>query len=342
MWWNKWKIMKKKNTLVFILVSLLLVLGVNISGNYRDYRNGMDWRYSVFFVLAITAMGWLLGIPVGRFLRKQFVSLEHPVRKLLFAMLVLSVQGAMMMLVAMKAMVIIFHFHEPTTGEYVENTSYCILFTLIIGLMSTGAQFIASLKKSKEDNERMREEMIRSQYEALKSQVNPHFLFNSLNTLTVMIPQQPEMAVKFVEQMSKVFRYSLQNSAENTIDVATELKVVQSFLFLNEQRFEGKLHVITAVDEAILSRQLITQSLLMLAENAIKHNEISTDRPLTIKIYNTGTCLVIENTLQRRTQIEPSTGIGLANIMQRYALVSAMPVIVEEVSNTFTVKLPLI
>ncbi len=334
--------MKRKNTLVFILVSILLVLGVNISGNYRNYAEGADWKQSVFFVLTLTLMGWLIGIPVGKLLRKLFADTKRPLGTLLFAMLILAVQGALMMIVALNAMVIVFHFHAPNTAEYVAATSYSVLFTLIIGLMATGQQFLQSLLKSKEDNERMKQEMIRSQYEALKSQVNPHFLFNSLNTLTVMISTQPELAVKFVEQMSKVFRYSLQNSAENIIDVGTELKVVQSFLFLNEQRFEGKLCIDIAVTDRVMQRQIITQSLLMLAENAIKHNEISTDKPLTVSISNDDDYLIMENTLQRRAQIEASTNIGLANIKQRYALVSEKPVVVEETNNMFTVKLPLI
>ena len=188
----------------------------------------------------------------------------------------------------------------------------------------------------------MKQEMIQSQYETLKSQVNPHFLFNSLNTLTVMIPQQPDVAVRFVEQMSKVFRYSLQHSGDNTIDVATELKVVQSYLFLNEQRYGSKLTVDVKVSDAVMQQKIITQSLLMLVENAIKHNELSHENPLAVRIYNEGAYLVVANTLQRKSLIEQSTNIGLDNIRKRYVLATDMPVVVDEANELFTVKIPLL
>lgn len=334
--------MNKKNTFILVLVSMVLIVSVNIAANYQSYTMGGGWHYSIAFVICITSLGWLLGMPLGRLMKKLFSGPLTPVSKILIAMLVLTIHGTVLMVGTMKAMVLLFHVAEHSTSAYITNTYYSVLFSLIIGLMIGGQQLLTNLKKSADDNERMKEAMLRSQYEALKNQVNPHFLFNSLNTLTVMIPTQPDLAVKFVEQMSKVFRYSLQNSAENTIDVATELKVVRSFLFLNEQRFEGKLHINIRVDDAVLERHIITQSLLMLAENAIKHNEISTSKPLTITISNDDKYLFMENTLQRRTQIEASTNIGLDNIKQRYTLVSGMPVLIEQTNDTFTVKLPLI
>ena len=334
--------MRRKDIPLIILISAVIILGVNIAGNYRYYAAGNDWRYSIFFVLAVGTLGWLFGIPLGMAVGKLFRGKQKPGVKLLLAMSLMVLHGTIIMLVAMKSMVFFLHFAEFSTQQYVDNISYAVLISLIIGLSASGQQFLISLKKSAEDQEKMKQEMIRSQYEALKSQVNPHFLFNSLNTLTVMIPRQPELAVKFVEQMSKVFRYSLQNSSENTIEVTTELKVVRSFLFLNEQRFEGKLIIEIDVDDSAMQRHIITQSLLMLAENAVKHNEISIAKPLTIKIYAEDKYLVMANTLQPKTQIEQSTKVGLENIGKRYELASDVPVVVEQTNDLFIVKLPLL
>ncbi len=335
--------MKQARILVILLVSYLLVLGVNLAGNYEYYAAGNDWRYSVYFVLTVTTLGWTSGMfLIAPFLERVFRRNWKPTIQLLISVLVLALLGVLIMVVTMKFMVWFFHFQEQSVSSYVSNSIYSVLFTLVFGLMAAGQQFLVHLKKGEEENAQLQKEMIRSQYEALKSQVNPHFLFNSLNTLTVMIPRQPDLAIKFVEQMSKVFRYSLQNSGENVIDVATELKVVQSYLFLNEQRFEGKLITEIRVDEAALERKIITQSLLMLTENAIKHNEISVMKPLTVRILNERDYLVIENSLQRKLLPEESTGMGLVNIKKRYELATPNPVIFEEAADLFIVKIPLL
>jgi two-component system LytT family sensor kinase len=142
--------------------------------------------------------------------------------------------------------------------------------------------------------------------------------------------------------MSKVFRYSLQHSDEPEILLETELKVVRSYLFLNEQRYEGKLKVNINIDAHALQQKIITQSLLMLLENAIKHNEISTAAPLSISIHNEAGKLVVTNTLQRKHIPETSTRVGLENIKKRYALASTQPVVTEEANNLFIVKIPLL
>jgi LytS/YehU family sensor histidine kinase len=118
--------------------------------------------------------------------------------------------------------------------------------------------------------------------------------------------------------------------------------VVQSYLFLNSQRYGAKLQTDIRLDDSVMPRKIITQSLLMLVENAIKHNELSTGKPLTISLSADGYYLIVQNTLQRKSIPEPSTSTGLDNIKKRYALATDMPVIVEEANNLFTVKIPLL
>jgi LytS/YehU family sensor histidine kinase len=227
-------------------------------------------------------------------------------------------------------------------SDYIMNSTFCALFTLIFTLMAYGSEFIKQWKISIHENERMQHEMQQSQYELLKSQVNPHFLFNSLNTLITIIPEKPEVAVSFVKQLSKVFRYALIHVADNTVSVVTELKIVDAYLFLNKERYGEKLIIDIQLDEQALKLSLITQSLLMLVENAIKHNELSEKHPLTINIYNEGDILIIKNTLQLKKLLDPSTGIGLNNIISRYKHVTNIPVTIEKERNWFIVKLPLL
>lgn len=332
-----------KYTLLCVGVSIALVLLVNIAGNYQYYASGNDWKFSVFFTLCVTFLSWLASWPTRQLINRVFRFNINPTVQLLLTMLLFAVQGTVVMVATIKAAVIIAHIEEPSLYSYINNTVYCILFTLIIGLLVTSQQFLISLKQVSAEKQKAEKELMRSQYEALKNQVNPHSLFNSLNTLIVLIPENADLAVQFVEEMARLLRYSLQNDDNKCVSVATELKVAESLLFLNRQRFADKLIVNISIEPSVLHRQIVTHSLLMVVENAIKHNEISTSHPLTIAIHNEADdYLVIENTLQRRPQLTDSTNIGLANIRQRYELSGGKPIVVEETSNSFTVKLPLL
>ncbi len=332
-----------KYTLLCVGVSLFLVLMVNIAGNYEYYAAGNDWKFSVFFAMGVSLLSWLASWPTRKLINGVFRFNINPTAQLLLTMLLFAIQATVVMVFAMKAAVIIAHMAEPSLYSYINNIVYCILFTLIIGLLVTSQQFLINLKQVSADKQKAEKELMRSQYEVLKNQVNPHSLFNSLNTLTILIPENADLAVKFVEEMARLLRYSLQNDENKCVSLAAELKVAESLLFLNRQRFADKLIVNIDIDDSVLQRQVVTHSLLMVVENAIKHNEISTTRPLTITIHNQADdYLVVENTLQRRPQLPDSTNIGLANIRQRYDLAGGKPILVEESSNAFTVKLPLL
>ena len=330
-----------KKFLSILLIAYVIVLAINIAGNYSYYAAGNDWKFSVLFSLIMTTIGSAGGYSF-KFLFKRLNWLERPMLNLVISILSFAVYGVVLMLLAMKGMVWIFHNPEPPLSDYISSTVSSVLISIVIGLIVSGSIFLKHLKISTEDNQRLKQEMIQSQYETLKNQVNPHFLFNSLNTLTVMILTQPDIAVQFVEQMAKVFRYSLQYGNENTIDIGTELKVVRSFLFLNEQRYNGKLLISINLDDVVLQRKIITQSLLMLVENAIKHNEISHDNPLKIDISSDGVYLVVSNTLQIKRLPEQSTKMGIENIRKRYALTTDIPLLISDTDNCFTVKIPIL
>jgi sensor histidine kinase YesM len=334
--------MKLRKLIPIIIASYIFVIAINLIGNYQYYAAGNDWRHSIFFILGLTSFCWAAFSLLGYLVFSRLKWHDKPTLRILTASFLYGIFGAIVTTVAMKAMVLFLHFQEYSTSDYISTCIFSALFSMVIGLMVTAQQTLIHLKKSIEDNEHLKQEMIQSKYETLKNQVNPHFLFNSLNTLTVMIHQQPDTAVQFVEQMSKVFRYSLQHSNENTIDLGTELKVVQSYLFLNQQRYDGKLIYHIRIDDEQMQKKVITQSLLMLVENAVKHNELSYENPLNIDIYTEGRYLLVENPLQPKSLIERSTKVGLENIKKRYHLVSEYPVIVENNNKLFTVKIPLL
>ena len=189
---------------------------------------------------------------------------------------------------------------------------------------------------------KMEKDQIMAQFEILKSKINPHFLFNSMNILSSLIPKSPKLAVKFTSQFSKVFRKLLENNEEVIIPLEQELDFIKSFLFLQKMRFDKSLEIQVKIEKKKLNRALPPFGLQLLIENAIKHNIISEEQPLKITINNEGDYLQVQNNLQLRMVHEQSTGIGLKNLKARYKLLTDLPVIIEKTEAYYTAKIPLI
>jgi len=189
---------------------------------------------------------------------------------------------------------------------------------------------------------KMEKDQIMAQFEILKSQINPHFLFNSMNILSSLIPKSPKLAVKFTSQFSKVFRKLLENNEEVVIPLDQELDFIKSFLFLQKMRFDKSLEIEVRIEKKKLNRALPPFGLQLLIENAIKHNIISEEQPLKITISNEGDYLQVQNNLQLRLVHEESTRIGLKNLKARYQLLTDLPVVIEKTDTHYTAKIPLI
>ena len=220
-------------------------------------------------------------------------------------------------------------------------SSFIITF-LILGIYET-IGFYALLKKSELEKEQLERENIQSQLEGLKNQVKPHFLFNSLNTLSYIIPEDSDTAVKFVQKLSKVYRYILEMRDSKVIELKEELDFLKSYTFLLKERFGENLNININVPGESLSDKILPLSLQLLFENAIKHNIISSKKPLTIEVFvEKGKKLVVQNNLQKKKQSYNGTQMGLENIKNRYRLFSDLEVDVFETEEHFTVLLQLI
>jgi LytS/YehU family sensor histidine kinase len=191
------------------------------------------------------------------------------------------------------------------------------------------------------DAEKAKRESIKAQYDSLKNQVNPHFLFNSLNALTNLVYQDQDKAAKFIKQLSEVYRYVLESRDKEVVTINEELKSLESYIFLQQIRFGDKLNV--QIDIPQRDGRVAPLALQMLFENAIKHNVISEEYPLTIHIYRKEDNLIVENTLKRKHILpEDSSGLGLENIKKRYEFLSDKKVAVEETNLKFKVTLPIL
>lgn len=227
--------------------------------------------------------------------------------------------------------------------NWVNHVFGAVLVSIIVlgvfELNYTG-QLNARLVAEKQELERLQ---LQSRYESLKSQVDPHFLFNSLNTLSALIRTDPKRAEQFVEELSRVYRYLLRGREHDLSSLEDELEFIRSYEHLLKSRF-GKGFVLNiAVDEHLLGRRLPAQALQLLVENTVKHNVISEAQPLTVTIRTVGNDrLEVHNNLQRRNSRMHSNKVGLVNITERFRLLGAPSVQVEETATDFHVTLPLL
>jgi two-component system, LytTR family, sensor kinase len=230
-----------------------------------------------------------------------------------------------------------------TAGDIaIESNAATILSTVLVIAIYESIYFINELRQSIEEKELLKRESLHAQLYALKTQVNPHFLFNNLNTLSAVIPDNPGAAIDFVQQLSKVYRHILEVSDEQSILLKEELEVLKAYVFLLKTRFGENLNISISVADELLQQRIVPLSLQILMENAIKHNIVSSAKPLHIDVYAGGEHLVVCNTLQKKNQLVESTGIGLDNIRNRYRLLGDRKVEVEDGPESFTVRIPLI
>lgn len=207
--------------------------------------------------------------------------------------------------------------------------------------------FIAShlLKRWQENAVRtaqLEKEKVQVQLDSLKNQISPHFLFNSLSSLDSLIDDNPVLARQFLQQLSKVFRYVLQNKEKALVPVETELTFIKNYVSLLQTRFDGAFAVRYHLSEEALEQQIVPVTLQILIENAIKHNTISEARPLIVTISDNDGYLNVSNPIQRKRQVETSNRQGLENLKLLYSYLGPRAVEVEETDAVFRVRIPLL
>jgi ligand-binding sensor domain-containing protein/uncharacterized membrane-anchored protein YhcB (DUF1043 family) len=230
-----------------------------------------------------------------------------------------------------------FVISKPFYGSYWFYLLIACVIALVVWLIMRIR--ISQLK----EKERIENDKIKYQFETLRSQINPHFLFNSFNTLSDIIERRPDDAVEYVEHLSDFFRHILQYKEKDLISLKAELGILEDYLFIQKKRFGDSLNI--KIEGQILdSNYLIApMTLQILAENAIKHNVVSKAKPLTIEIsVILDDYVMVTNILQPKNSVEPSTQIGLSNIVSRYEILQGRKVLVEKNESHFIVKIPLI
>lgn len=190
--------------------------------------------------------------------------------------------------------------------------------------------------------EQMKNDNLGAQYELLKQQVNPHFLFNSLNTLKAMVEAGDEDAVAFILKLSNFYRYTLESRKSDLITVKEEMDIVRAFLFLQNARFEGGFTFEDELDDTVLQTLIPPFTLQLLIENCLKHNIVSLEKPLHIRLYTEDGAIILENPVQLKSGDHHSLGVGLENVNLRYRHLLDKHIEISDDTHTFKIKLPLI
>jgi two-component system LytT family sensor kinase len=213
-----------------------------------------------------------------------------------------------------------------------------VMFYMFVHLLyqsSQNQQVGIELERTKADN-------LGAQYELLKQQVNPHFLFNSLNTLKYMVESGDAHTVNFILKLSDFYRFTLESRKLDLIRLSEEVEILNAYLFLLKARFEDGIDLSIDIDQDHYQSLIPPFTLQLLVENCIKHNVVSLDRPLQIRLYSEKDFLIVENRLQLKRTPEASTGMGLENINQRYSHLLNKKIEIQAGEKLFTIKLPII
>ncbi|WP_299366065.1 sensor histidine kinase [Winogradskyella sp.] len=188
----------------------------------------------------------------------------------------------------------------------------------------------------------LKKEMMTSKYSSLKSQISPHFLFNSLNTLTSLMYEDRDLASDFVTRLASCYRYILDNREEDLASLDKELQFLDSFIFMMKVRHDGAIYINTNINIKTNTVLIPTLALQMLVENALKHNYYSKEQPISIDINVKDGRLIVKNNIRKRVDSETSTKLGLANIKKRLAFYTNKDVIIDDDNGMFKVSIPLL
>ena len=225
--------------------------------------------------------------------------------------------------------------------HFVQRDLINFLISWLIGI-SIGSLvfFYSEWNDSLKREQKLKEEKLIFQYETLKNQVNPHFLFNSLNTLSSLVSKDAELSQKFISGFSSIYRYILENSNVELINLSKEIAFIEDYFFLQKIRDNGKIDLYLDLKD-VDKYEILPISLQLLVENALKHNAATKESPLKIKIYLKDDYVIVENNLQPKMRPGPSSKIGLKNLKERVKLMMNKEISVVSSDGLFIVKMPL-
>lgn len=329
------------NAVISLIISLILVPEFELTLGWVKTFFVEYFLYS-FLIATILSGGisWLI-----EFSGKQYSWLDAPFKRLVLDLaLVIAYSFVASFILSTIFALFVWQYATIETINWMsvaESTRLPIMIALGFTFFFTSRAFLVEWKQAAIETEKMKTERLAGQYQSLKDQLNPHFLFNSLNVLSNLIYEDVDKANGFIEKLAEIYRYVLDAQDEKLVYLTDELKFAKSYLDLQKLRFGDKLQFEIELEET--ADWLIPPlSLQLLLENAVKHNVATAKRPLSIQIIQSGNRLVVKNNLQKRDLPGDMSGIGLNNITERYRFFTEKEVEIREELGYFSVSIPLL
>lgn len=333
-------------------LTIPLIGGLIVAFMY-DFNNIVDGDYLVFAQSCMVSFAFWTLLANGNniiiyLIDQRWTWLEHPIKRA-----VIGISG-ILIYTPLASLLVLYCFIEFVLqvdfNLVLESRSILAMLatpigiTVVVSLWGHGRGFFLEWRQAAIDVERLKNENLKSKFETLKTQVNPHFLFNSLNALTSLVYADQGKAVDFIQKLSQVYRYVLDHQNDEVVPLQTEVDFMKSFVYLNTIRFGDNFEVnYKNMDDFNPNDTIPPVTLQMLIENCIKHNEISKNNQLRISIERiNGTVTVTNNINPIATSKQDSSGLGLSNIVSRYEMLSDQKVEIHSNSESFKVAIPIL
>lgn len=309
------------------------------------------WNTSLRHISLNVLYGVLIGLTIAlgsslitKAIFKTDKVYENPTRY--FVMAMLMVTGYIVVSITLVNYVWFYITQGVTISQFFNHTYviYALGSELIIGLLiylvALSRYFARDLQRYYKRVAEVESQLSKYRYDTLKNQLNPHFLFNALNTLSGLIYMDADKADEFTHRLSKLYRYVLDVQKVEVVPIETEIDLVRDFLYLNNIRFNDQIQTEINIEDK--NGYVVPMAVQLLLENAIKHNKISASEPLKIDITTKGDKLIVRNNIQLKQEKEPSHELGLNNLQERYAALSDEAIEIDQTDEFFTVRVPIL
>ncbi len=339
--------MKKNKKIIILIASVVFCAVLAILSKWYTTRN--PFQASTILTGTLIWLMALAGLSIGRiFFQKIF---NRPVKQLkkiilpafIFFLLIIF----LICLLIISLGVYVFYLINGWDTSNFLNHLFQVEFPWAIKSYSI-AIFFASIfffyniwRQAINNEQQLREENLKYKYRTLKTQVNPHFLFNSLNTLSELVYEDPKRADSYIQKLAGIYRYILDHEETDMVPLNEEITFIKQYFDLQEERAKGKI-LLDIFFENTGRFKIIPVSLQILVENALKHNSMSEENPLKIHINDGNGYVIVSNTIQRKSIMNSSSGTGLANLKERVKLITGTELTIVQENNLFTVKLPIV
>lgn len=324
---------------------VLLGFGLSLLFRFVIFKDQHQHSFllDILITTSITVAIWEGNLRLDAFLNKKLPWQRDAKKRIIVQLLTALGYNTLILTSSMTAYHRSFCEQTEVVDRLMRGSLVMSLFiSFMLLAMEIGTQFFKHWKASLIEVEKYKTESAQAQLQNLKDQINPHFLFNNLSVLSSLVYKNQDKAIEFIDELSRVYRYVLDNRNIELVSISDEIGFLHHYIYLLQIRFGSNIQFHINMEEAYRLFYIPPMCLQMLVENAIKHNEVSSEHPLVIDIVTENRSISVSNPIRKRSYEEPSSKTGLQNIIDRYRFYSEEEVVISSTQNTFVVKLPLI